>query len=122
MGLCYHYDCVNIGQTVNHINAVVTTFSVTYSLFGLVAGHLTDDHLAQFLKRCQKGLRPNGIICVKDNVSQEGVIEDEVDSSVCRELSTLHTIVQLAGLNVLAEEKQEDFPDEIYQVYSLALR
>ncbi|XP_078281983.1 N-terminal Xaa-Pro-Lys N-methyltransferase 1 [Rhinoraja longicauda] len=87
-----------------------------------VIGHLTDDHLAQFLKRCQKGLRPNGIICVKDNVSQEGVIEDEVDSSVCRELSTLHTIVQLAGLHVLAEEKQDDFPDEIYQVYSLALR
>ncbi|XP_069776021.1 N-terminal Xaa-Pro-Lys N-methyltransferase 1 isoform X2 [Narcine bancroftii] len=84
-------------------------------------GHLTDDHLIQFLKRCQKGLRPNGIICVKDNVSQEGVIEDEVDSSVCRDLGTLHTIVQLAGLQVLAEEKQDDFPDEIYQVYSLAL-
>ncbi|XP_069776052.1 N-terminal Xaa-Pro-Lys N-methyltransferase 1 isoform X4 [Narcine bancroftii] len=87
-----------------------------------VIGHLTDDHLIQFLKRCQKGLRPNGIICVKDNVSQEGVIEDEVDSSVCRDLGTLHTIVQLAGLQVLAEEKQDDFPDEIYQVYSLALR
>ncbi|XP_059850169.1 N-terminal Xaa-Pro-Lys N-methyltransferase 1 [Hemitrygon akajei] len=87
-----------------------------------VIGHLTDDHLIQFLKRCQKGLRPNGIICVKDNVSQEGVIEDEVDSSVCRDLDSLHTIVQLAGLQVLAEEKQDNFPDEIYQVYSLALR
>uniref|UniRef100_UPI00398EF0F1 N-terminal Xaa-Pro-Lys N-methyltransferase 1 n=1 Tax=Pristiophorus japonicus TaxID=55135 RepID=UPI00398EF0F1 len=87
-----------------------------------VIGHLTDEHLTQFLKRCQKGLRPNGIVCVKDNVSQEGVIEDDVDSSVCRDLGALRTIVRLAGLQVLAEERQDNFPDEIYQVYSLALR
>ncbi|GCB77188.1 N-terminal Xaa-Pro-Lys N-methyltransferase 1 isoform X2 [Scyliorhinus torazame] len=87
-----------------------------------VIGHLTDAHLTQFLKRCQKGLRPNGIICVKDNVSHDGVIEDEVDSSVCRDLASLRSIMQLAGLHVLAEEKQDNFPAEIYQVYSLALR
>ncbi|XP_042193340.1 N-terminal Xaa-Pro-Lys N-methyltransferase 1 [Callorhinchus milii] len=87
-----------------------------------VIGHLTDEHLTQFLKRCKKGLRSNGIICIKDNVTQEGLVMDEVDSSVCRDLGTLRKIIKLAGLSMLAEEKQDNFPDEIYQVYSLAMR
>lgn len=85
-------------------------------------GHLTDEHLTQFLKRCQKGLRPNGIIVIKDNVSYEGVVMDDVDSSVCRELSVLHDVIEKAGLKILIEEKQENFPDEIYHVYTIAMR
>ncbi|XP_043914712.1 N-terminal Xaa-Pro-Lys N-methyltransferase 1 isoform X2 [Protopterus annectens] len=87
-----------------------------------VIGHLTDEHLAEFLKRCQKGLRPNGIIVIKDNVAYEGVILDDVDSSVCRELSVLHDVIEKAGLKIIMEEKQENFPDEIYHVYTVAMR
>uniref|UniRef100_A0A8C9V3Q2 protein N-terminal methyltransferase n=2 Tax=Scleropages formosus TaxID=113540 RepID=A0A8C9V3Q2_SCLFO len=87
-----------------------------------VIGHLTDDHLMRFLQRCQKGLRPDGLIVVKDNVAYEGVVLDEVDSSVCRELALVRDLVCKAGLRVLHEERQENFPDEIYQVYTLALR
>nr|KAF6434073.1 N-terminal Xaa-Pro-Lys N-methyltransferase 1 [Molossus molossus] len=85
-------------------------------------GHLTDQHLVEFLRRCQRGLRPNGVIVIKDNMAQEGVILDDVDSSVCRDLEVVHSIIRGAGLSLLAQERQENLPDEIYHVYSLALR
>ncbi|KAM9734722.1 N-terminal Xaa-Pro-Lys N-methyltransferase 1 [Menidia menidia] len=87
-----------------------------------VIGHLTDDHLVEFLRRCKKGLRPNGLIVIKDNVSYEGVVPDEVDSSVCRDLDIVHCLVRKAGLEIIREEQQMDFPKEIYQVHTLALR
>lgn len=86
------------------------------------AGHLTDQHLAEFLRRCKRGLRPNGIVVIKDNMAQEGVILDDVDSSVCRDLEVVRRIIRSAGLSLLAEERQENLPDEIYHVYSFALR
>nr|XP_058158245.1 N-terminal Xaa-Pro-Lys N-methyltransferase 1 isoform X1 [Dasypus novemcinctus] len=87
-----------------------------------VIGHLTDQHLAEFLRRCKWGLRPNGIIVIKDNMAQEGVILDDVDSSVCRDLEVVRRIIRSAGLSLLAEERQENLPEEIYHVYSFALR
>lgn len=87
-----------------------------------VIGHLTDDHLVDFLRRCQKALRPNGLVVIKDNVSYEGVVPDEVDSSVCRDLDIVRRLVAKAGLRIVHEEQQKDFPKEIYQVHTLALR
>ncbi|XP_077441955.1 N-terminal Xaa-Pro-Lys N-methyltransferase 1 [Vanacampus margaritifer] len=87
-----------------------------------VIGHLTDNHLVEFLRRCQKALRLNGLIVIKDNVSYEGVVPDKVDSSVCRDLQIVRSLVSTAGLRVVYEEQQVNFPKEIYQVHSLALR
>ncbi|KAM5145347.1 N-terminal Xaa-Pro-Lys N-methyltransferase 1 isoform 3-T3 [Mantella aurantiaca] len=87
-----------------------------------VIGHLTDSHLVDFLKRCKAGLRPNGIVVIKDNMATEGVIMDDVDSSICRDLDMVCRLIRQAGLSVLAQERQENFPDEIYHVYSFAMR
>ncbi|XP_030631593.1 N-terminal Xaa-Pro-Lys N-methyltransferase 1 isoform X2 [Chanos chanos] len=87
-----------------------------------VIGHLTDDHLVEFLRRCRSSLRPDGLIVIKDNVSYEGVVPDHVDSSMCRDLPLLRQIVARAGLTILCEEQQQNFPEEIYQVHTLALR
>lgn len=76
----------------------------------------------EFLRRCRAALRPNGLVVIKDNVSFEGVVPDEVDSSVCRDLDILQRLVGRAGLRVLHQEQQPDFPKEIYQVHTLALR
>lgn len=75
-----------------------------------------------FLRRCQKALRPDGIIVVKDNVSYEGVVPDEVDSSVCRDLDIVSSLVSRAGLRLVHQEQQKNFPKELYQVHMLALR
>lgn len=93
-----------------------------YNPCSVPPGHLTDNHLSDFLKRCRAGLRPNGIVVIKDNMAQEGVIMDDVDSSVCRDLDVVHKIIRRAGLHLLAEERQENFPDEIYHVYTFAMR
>ncbi|XP_061887990.1 N-terminal Xaa-Pro-Lys N-methyltransferase 1 [Entelurus aequoreus] len=87
-----------------------------------VIGHLTDDHLVEFLRRCQKALRPNGLVIIKDNVSYQGVVPDEVDSSVCRDLGIVRRLVASAGLSVVYEEQQVNFPKEIYHVHTLALQ
>ncbi len=76
----------------------------------------------EFLRRCQKALQPNGLIVIKDNVSYEGVVPDDVDSSVCRDLKIVHSLVARAGLRIIHEEQQMNFPKEIYQVHILALR
>lgn len=88
----------------------------------IFSGHLTDDHLVEFLRRCRSALRPDGLIVIKDNVAYEGVVPDEVDSSVCRDLPLLRCIVARAGLSIIHEEQQQNFPEEIYQVHILALR
>ncbi|XP_053551877.1 N-terminal Xaa-Pro-Lys N-methyltransferase 1 [Bombina bombina] len=87
-----------------------------------VIGHLTDCHLEAFLKRCKVGLRQSGIIVIKDNITQEGVIMDDVDSSICRDMDVVRRLIRQAGLSVVAQEKQENFPDEIYSVFSIAMR
>lgn len=76
----------------------------------------------EFFRRCRSALRPDGLIVVKDNVAYEGVVPDEVDSSVCRDLPLLRRIVARAGLGIIHEEQQQNFPEEIYQVHILALR
>ncbi|KAM9323313.1 N-terminal Xaa-Pro-Lys N-methyltransferase 1 [Pholidichthys leucotaenia] len=87
-----------------------------------VIGHLTASHLVEFLRHCQKALRPNGLIIIKDNVSYEGEIPDEVDSSVCRDLKIVCNLVRRAGLSIIQEEQQKNFPEELYQVHMFALR
>lgn len=87
-----------------------------------VIGHLTDVHLVEFLKRCKTGLQPHGIIVIKDNMTQEGIIMDDVDSSICRDMDVVRKLIRQAGLSVLAQEKQENFPEEIYNVFSIAMR
>uniref|UniRef100_A0A8C5R7B2 protein N-terminal methyltransferase n=1 Tax=Leptobrachium leishanense TaxID=445787 RepID=A0A8C5R7B2_9ANUR len=87
-----------------------------------VIGHLTDVHLVEFLKRCKAGLQPNGIIVIKDNMTQEGIIMDDVDSSICRDMDVVRKLIRQADLSVLAQEKQENFPEEIYNVFSIAMR
>ena len=87
-----------------------------------VLGHLTDDHLVSFFKRCKEGLKENGLICVKENIAREGVILDEQDSSVTRSRKELKRIFNRAGLTVIKEEAQKNFPMEIYTVIMFALR
>lgn len=49
-----------------------------------VLGHLTDDDLVAFFRRCAAGLKPGGLIGVKENNSSKDYVVDEEDSSVTR--------------------------------------
>lgn len=87
-----------------------------------VIGYLTDDDLISFLKRCAVGLRKGGVIVIKDNTcTDEAFVADAGDSSVTRSLPYILAIVHLAGLRVVLEEYQDDFPKNIFPVPMLAL-
>ncbi|ORX58916.1 hypothetical protein DM01DRAFT_317062 [Hesseltinella vesiculosa] len=81
-----------------------------------VLGHLTDDDLVSFFKRCKDGLAPGGLIGVKENISTRGYIIDEEDSSVTRPNDALKRIFAEAGLQVLKEQTQDGFPPGLFPV------
>ncbi|CAN9500296.1 unnamed protein product [Ophioblennius macclurei] len=87
-----------------------------------VACHLTDKDLMNFLRRCRKSLRPDGVIILKDNMARHGAKLDVSDSSVSRHLDIMRAIIAAAGLEILEVEHQEGFPDIIMPVWMIAMR
>ncbi|XP_064213119.1 N-terminal Xaa-Pro-Lys N-methyltransferase 1 isoform X2 [Tribolium castaneum] len=88
-----------------------------------VLGHLTDLDLVTFLKSCQSGLKPNGVIIIKENISSsEEIDKDERDSSVTRPLSLFRQIFAKADLDCYRQVKQRNFPKGLYTVYMFILR
>jgi len=86
-----------------------------------VLGHLTDDHLVDFFRRCKTGLAPNGLMVVKENVSK--TIEfDDLDSSYTRPLSLLKDLIHRSGFRIIKEERQKKFPKDLFEVRMLALQ
>lgn len=88
----------------------------------LLSGHLTDKDLLNFLIRCKKSLRPNGVIIIKENMARQGCKLDPMDSSISRHLDIMRSIVSKAGLEVLAVERQRGFPEVIMPVWMMALK
>lgn len=84
--------------------------------------YLTDDDLVNFLRECTHCLAPNGFICIKDNLTRSGFIVDNEDSSISRSDRYLKSLFDKAGLDVVREEKQTDFPRDIFPVKMYALR
>ncbi|KAK3901432.1 S-adenosylmethionine-dependent methyltransferase [Staphylotrichum tortipilum] len=74
-------------------------------------GHLTDEQLVAFLRRCQAALNPDGgLIVVKENNSTTGEDNfDDVDSSVTREDGSFRRIFEEAGLRLVQSERQKGF-------------
>ncbi|XP_046403296.1 N-terminal Xaa-Pro-Lys N-methyltransferase 1 [Ischnura elegans] len=87
-----------------------------------VLGHLTDEDFVKFFKSCKKGLRPNGVIVVKENVSGGELEKDEQDSSVTRPMQAFKSLLHQAGLKIVLNHRQRKFPRCLYEVRMLALR
>nr|XP_023026742.1 N-terminal Xaa-Pro-Lys N-methyltransferase 1 [Leptinotarsa decemlineata] len=88
-----------------------------------VLGHLTDEDLIQFLKSCQNGLKLNGVIVVKENITSSDECEmDSQDYSVTRPMHLFQEIFDKAGLDCYRKSKQLHFPRGLYSVYMFALR
>ncbi|KAJ1851207.1 hypothetical protein LPJ73_003111 [Coemansia sp. RSA 2703] len=87
-----------------------------------VLSHLTDADLEAFLKRCVQGLAPGGIICIKENVASRGYVVDNQDSSVTRAKSLFECVFAAAGLVVVDQMTQTDFPQGLFEVNMWALK
>ena len=96
----------------------------TYDIIWIqwVIGHLHDLDFIAFFRRCAAGLRPGGIIALKDNcVEAYTFVVDKSDSSVARHPEYHKLLFTLAGLTVVWEQLQTDFPTELYPVMMWAL-
>ncbi len=87
--------------------------------------YLTDVDFVAFLRRCAKGLRPGGLIVVKENVlgdrSPQAFLLDEEDSSLTRNKPYMKHIFKEAGLSVFLEAKQETWQRGMLPVMMYAL-
>ncbi|KZS17119.1 N-terminal Xaa-Pro-Lys N-methyltransferase 1 [Daphnia magna] len=81
-----------------------------------VLGHLTDEDLISFLRRCKLGLKPRGLIVLKENLTSSGEVEmDNTDSSVTRPHALVVELIKKAGLRIIKEQKQQRFPSDLYE-------
>ncbi|XP_076352072.1 N-terminal methyltransferase [Tachypleus tridentatus] len=88
-----------------------------------VTGHLTDTDFVSFLSRCKKGLKKNGLMIIKDNLtSSKEVDDDNQDSSVTRPRELMVKLFEEAGCSLIAERKQYKLPRGLYEVKMFALR
>jgi len=85
-------------------------------------GHLEDDDLVEYFKRCKLAVVPDdGVICVKENVCVQTFDLDNTDSSVTRSDQLFKTIFKRAGLKLVYEAVQHGMPKELYPVKMYAL-
>ena len=85
---------------------------------------MNDIDFIEFFRRAVRGLKPNGVIVLKDNVILDpavGFCIDLDDNSVCRNIAYSKLLLDLAEIKVLDERPQTNFPEELYPVYMLAL-
>ncbi|KAG0089285.1 hypothetical protein BGZ93_003758 [Podila epicladia] len=86
-----------------------------------VLGHLTEDDLIAFFNRCKKGLKPGGMIFVKENNAKVGIVIDEEDSSMTRSDLVWKEMFEKSGLKLLREDTQKGFPSGLFAVKIYAL-
>lgn len=88
-----------------------------------VLGHLTDDDLSHFFKRCCTGLTNNGCIVIKENfTSTDDFCIDANDSSVTRSLRVTKNILESVNLRIIKIIKQSNFIRGLFPVYTIACR
>ena len=87
-----------------------------------VIGHLTDEDFVAFLDRCKTGLRPGGMVCIKDNVLKHGYAVDEDDSSITRSDGMIKALFAKSTLTLVDEALQAKFPASMMPVMMYALR
>lgn len=79
------------------------------------------DDLIAFFNRCKKGLKPGGMIFVKENNAKVGIVIDEEDSSMTRSDLVWKEMFEKAGLKLLREDTQKGFPSGLFAVKMYAL-
>lgn len=88
-----------------------------------VVGHLNDADYISFFRRCAEQLAPNGVIVIKDNVTDDFTyMIDTEDSSVARCLEYHKGLLEMAhpDLKCVYQTVQRDFPEDLCPVYIMA--
>jgi protein N-terminal methyltransferase len=109
-----------IVEGLQDFNPAPNTYDVIWIQW--VIGHLHDLDFIHFFRRCAIGLKPGGIIALKDNTTSNcAFLVDKEDSSIARHLEYIRILIRLAGLNIVMEQVQKDFPEELLPVTMFAI-
>jgi len=85
-------------------------------------GHLTDEDLVRYFRRCKEGIVDGGgVIVVKENLTSGVDNYDTVDSSFTRTEKSLRGIFARAGLKVIHCAEQHGLPEGLFTVKMFAL-
>lgn len=69
-----------------------------------------------FLLRCIKALNPRGgLLVAKENIAEEDMFDDN-DSSITRCTDSLLRLFKKAGLRVIKQVNQENWPQDLFNV------
>ena len=85
-----------------------------------VLSQLTDDDLLEFLSKLKLGIREGGVIVFKENIKEKGFVVHKDDFSVTRCEKVLKFAFEKAGLRVIEEKKQENWPDDLLDLKMFA--
>ena len=88
-----------------------------------VLAHLNDKDLLEFLKRSMDALKQGGLIVVKENLvhEREGRTFHADDSSETRSGKVFTDLFLRAGLRILKEDQQKNFPNGMLEVRTFVL-
>jgi protein N-terminal methyltransferase len=87
-----------------------------------VAAYLKDADLSDFLHRCKTALRPNGVVYLKDNISDDALFVSEEDCSRTRSDRHYKRIFTKAGLRCIDERDQQQWPSDLFRARMYALQ
>lgn len=73
------------------------------------------------MKRAKASLNQGGVIIVKDNAADRGFFLDKMDCSVIRSHLLWRRLFEDAGLEVIKEDIQADWPKDMYDLRMYAL-
>ncbi|KXZ52012.1 hypothetical protein GPECTOR_10g1034 [Gonium pectorale] len=78
--------------------------------------YLTDVDFLSLFQRAAEGLQPDGLIFVKENICREGFVVDKEDSSLTRSNAYMLELFERAGVQVLYNVKQRNWPKDLFEV------
>ena len=82
--------------------------------------------MISFLHRCRRGLAEGGCIFFKENTTtvagQGSFIVDKEDNSITRSDAHYKQLFHDAGMELVREARQEEFPQELFDVKMYCLR
>lgn len=88
-----------------------------------VFSHIPEDGVCRFLRNCKTGLKANGLLIVKENLSGSGEVEqDDTDCTITRPGRVIRDMIRKAGFVISKEMRQPKFPAELYEVRMFACR
>ena len=103
-------------------------FSKNYDCIWIqwVSSQLFNEDYICFLQRCTDALHENGIIVVKENILrsdvEDDIVMDETDYSFTRTDAGFKKLFDRAGLTVILEQLQGNWPEQLFPVKSYALQ